>query len=314
MKRFGMILALLGAAGCCMAAEGDEMLLNGHFKHELQNWKFSWADEYRDKMSEPEIFPSKPLPSVRMVVPHTSRSHYVRLSQEIELREGAVYEVAIELKGPNPESEVHVYCNNDASPKVNHGLSMKIPLTNDWQRHVIRFKATELSTEHPPRFRLGYGLVEGQAFTRNCSMRELPSTVVVRRKRGDLVTGEAPVAATQEPVVEEGPKIAQVAAMQAAFAADEVAAKQQYGGKTLMFAGTVDAVLPGKQPGTSVLRLDGKKGLVLTRAKTIPANVLQKLKDALVAGKEPTVEGVAKFYGYRSGAVQLVDAHKLRFK
>jgi hypothetical protein len=309
-----MILALLGAVGCCVAAEGDEMLVNGHFKHELQNWKFGWADEYRDKMSEPAIFPSKPFPAVKMDVPHTSRFAYIRLGQEIELREGAVYEVAVDLKGPNPESVVLVYCNNDAKPKVNHGLSMKVKLTDQWQRHVFRFKATELSTEHPPNFRLGYGLVEGQVFTRNCSMRELPSTTVVRHKRGDVVTGEAPVSVARERDVEEGPKIAQLAAMQAAFAADEVAAKQQYGGKILIFAGTVDAVLPGKQPGTSVLRLDGKKGLVLTRAKTIPANVLQKLKDALVAGKEPTVQGVAKFYDYRSGAVQLVDAHKLRFK
>ena len=72
--------------------------------------------------------------------------------------------------------------------------------------------------------------------------------------------------------------------------------------------------MPGKHPGSSIIRLNGKKALVLVRKNVLPDRELRQLKKALAAGKKPSVQGTADFYGYPSGAIQLIDAHTLRFQ
>jgi hypothetical protein len=178
-----------------------ELLENPDFEDEMEGWSTPRVGaEYPDQVNSMILKGRKGEPNVVEVeVPHQSQFNYMRLEQPIVIENGAVYRVSFEVRGEEPENEIRVLVSQTIGVtwKLN-GLRLEIPVTPEWTRVVMRFRARDilpLDEEQKVRdvyLRFALGEAKGAIQLRRISMVKDEFPFPSGEKRGVLEDPEDP--------------------------------------------------------------------------------------------------------------------------
>jgi hypothetical protein len=264
---------------CCasLQAQSANMLVNGQFRQGMEGWEWKRAAEYKDKASPPMIVPArgpKDLPSCVQKVPHRSAWHYLRVQQAVEVQNGEVYKVALDLKSRTKEGLVRISTWSHNQQK-NNGLSMSLEITPAWKRFEVRFRARNVVDDEIPAFTIGFGGLVDSISVRNVSFQQISDPELKGQAKNEIAL-EKP---SSRPPIETVQ--VQVDEMIDAFAHDLDAAKRTYVGKNLALTASITKVEKGRRPGTYTLSLQRGKVKVFAGGSSFNTRHYEELSEKL---------------------------------